>query len=106
MRKLALLMSAVVLAAAIVPCASCERATPNSTTPATVSAAESAHDSPHGQREVRLTGTVEAIHSSKVIVPQTLGQGGQLTLTHLIPNGTRVEKGGSDRGVRSHYTDR
>lgn len=93
MRKLALLMSAVVLAAAIVPCASCERATPNSTTPATVSAAESAHDSPHGQREVRLTGTVEAIHSSKVIVPQTLGQGGQLTLTHLIPNGTRVEKG-------------
>jgi multidrug resistance efflux pump len=36
---------------------------------------------------------VEAIHSSKVIVPQTLGQGGQLTLTHLIPNGTHVEAG-------------
>jgi len=89
-RKLALLMPAMVLAVAIVPCASCERArTPGSTTPATVSAAERSHD----QREVRLTGTVEAVHSSKVMVPQTLGQGGQLTLTRLIPNGSHVEKG-------------
>lgn len=87
MRKLALLMSAVVSAVAIV---SCERASPSSTgTPATASAVEPSH----GQREVRLTGTVEAIHSSKVIVPQTLGQGGQLTLTRLIPNGTHVEQG-------------
>ena len=86
MRKLALLMSAVVSAAAVV---SCERATPSSTgTPTTVSAAEPSH----GQREIRLTGTVEAIHSSKVIVPQTIGQGGQLTLTHLIPNGSHVQK--------------
>ena len=94
MRKLALLMSAVVLAVALV---SCDRAapgsTPGSTAPGTVSAAEPSHDQQHSQREVRLTGTVEAIHSSKVIVPQTLGQGGQLTLTRLIPNGTRVEKG-------------
>jgi multidrug efflux pump subunit AcrA (membrane-fusion protein) len=80
-------MSAVVSAVAIV---SCERASPSSTgTPATTSAVEPSH----GQREVRLTGTVEAIHSSKVIVPQTLGQGGQLTLTRLIPNGTHVEQG-------------
>lgn len=87
MRKVALLMSAVVLAVAIV---SCERATPNSTgTALSVSAAEPSH----GQREIRLTGTVEAIHSSKVIVPQTIGQGGQLTLTHLIPNGTHVQQG-------------
>jgi HlyD family secretion protein len=97
-RNLALLMSAVVLAVAIAACASCERATPSSTTSsATVSAAgplhDEQHDQTHGRREVRLTGTVEAIHSSKVIVPQTLGQGGQLTLTRLIPNGTHVEKG-------------
>jgi len=84
--KLALLMSPVVLAVMIV---ACERATPSSTAPTTVSASEPLH----GQREIRLTGTVEAIHSSKVIVPQTLGQGGQLTLTRLIPNGTHVEKG-------------
>jgi HlyD family secretion protein len=90
-RKLALLMSAVVLAVATV---SCERGTAGSASsntgaPATVSAAESSH----GQREIRLTGTVEAIHSSKVIVPQTLGQGGQLTLTRLIPNGSKVQQG-------------
>jgi HlyD family secretion protein len=90
-RLLALLMSAVVSAVAIV---SCERATPSNTeTPVSVSAAQPLHDQPHGQREIRLTGTVEAIHSSKVIVPQTLGQGGQLTLTHLIPNGTHVQQG-------------
>ena len=91
MRKLALLMWVVVSAMALV---SCERASPSGTpsatgTPATVSAAEPSH----GQREVRLTGTVEAIHSSKVIVPQTLGQGGQLTLTRLIPNGSQVKQG-------------
>ena len=90
MRKLALLIAAVAMA---VPIVSCERASPSSSAatsaPTTVSAAEPSH----GQREVRLTGTVEAIHSSKVIVPQTLGQGGQLTLTRLIPNGTRVAQG-------------
>ncbi len=83
MRQLALLMSAVVLV-------SCERATPSNTV-STPSAA--AAEPSHSQREIRLTGTVEAIHSSKVIVPQTLGQGGQLTLTRLIPNGTHVEQG-------------
>jgi HlyD family secretion protein len=86
-RKLALLMSAVVLV-------SCERATPNTAgTPAAASAAVSAAKPSHGQREIRLTGTVEAVHSSKVIVPQIVGQGGQLTLTHLIPNGTHVQVG-------------
>ena len=44
-------------------------------------------------RELRLTGVVEAIHSSKVTVPQIVGQGGRLTLTRLIANGTRVAKG-------------
>jgi multidrug efflux pump subunit AcrA (membrane-fusion protein) len=44
-------------------------------------------------REIRLTGVVEAIHASKVTVPQIIGQGGRLTLTQLIPNGARVRQG-------------
>ena len=87
MRSIVLVMSAVVLV-------SCERAKPNDAGTQVVSASAALPAEPsHGQREVRLTGTVEAVHSSKVIVPQTLGQGGQLTLTHLIPNGTHAEKG-------------
>ncbi len=89
MRKLALLMSAAVSAVGIV---SCERATPHSTA-AAASVEAAAAEPAHTQREIRLTGTVEAVHTSQVIVPQTLGQGGQLTLTHLIPNGSRVQPG-------------
>src|SRR5262245_29501047 len=44
-------------------------------------------------RELRLTGVVEAIHSSKVTVPQIVGQNGRLTLTRLISNGSRVKQG-------------
>jgi HlyD family secretion protein len=45
------------------------------------------------QRELRLTGIVEAIHSSKVMVPQIVGQNGRLTLTRLISNGVQVKAG-------------
>ena len=44
-------------------------------------------------RELRLTGIVEAVRNSKVAVPQIIGQNGRLTLTHLIPNGSRVKLG-------------
>ena len=44
-------------------------------------------------REIRLTGAVQAIHFSKVLVPAIYGQGGSLTLTRLIPNGSRVKEG-------------
>ena len=44
-------------------------------------------------RELRLSGVVEAIHSSKITVPQIIGQGGRLTLTQLIANGSRVKTG-------------
>jgi HlyD family secretion protein len=43
-------------------------------------------------REVRLTGLVEAVHSSKVLVPQIYGPGGPLTLTRLIRNGSAVKE--------------
>jgi HlyD family secretion protein len=48
---------------------------------------------PKTRRELRLSGIVEAIHSSKVMVPQIVGQQGRLTLTRLIANGSRVKQG-------------
>ena len=45
------------------------------------------------RREIRLTGIVEATRSSKVTVPQIIGQSYQFTLIRLIPNGSRVEEG-------------
>ena len=46
-----------------------------------------------GKREIRLTGIIEAVHSSKVLVPQIFGPGGPLTLTRLIRNGSEVKEG-------------
>ncbi|HEY1342931.1 MAG TPA: efflux RND transporter periplasmic adaptor subunit [Bryobacteraceae bacterium] len=69
---------------------SCARPTP----PVTHAATPPAGNEPASvKREVRLTGLVEAVHSSKVLVPQILGPGGPLTLTHLIPNGAAVKEG-------------
>src|SRR5436305_7947463 len=45
------------------------------------------------KREIRLTGIIEAVHSSKILVPQIFGPGGPLTLTHLIRNGSEVKEG-------------
>jgi multidrug resistance efflux pump len=45
------------------------------------------------KREIRITGTVQAVHSSKVQVPQIQGSGGNVTLTHFIPNGSTVLEG-------------
>src|SRR5215471_16334457 len=66
--------------------ASCSRPTP----PVTHAAPP---DAPRVKREVRVTGTVEAVHSSKVLVPQIFSQGGPMTLTKLIPNGSKVSAG-------------
>ena len=43
--------------------------------------------------EVRLTGTVQAVHFFTVQVPQIGGQGGRVTLTKIIANGVRVKTG-------------
>jgi HlyD family secretion protein len=45
------------------------------------------------RRQVRATGTVQAIHSFTVQTPQIAGQGGRLTLTGLAPNGAKVAAG-------------
>lgn len=42
---------------------------------------------------VRLTGTIQAVHSVYVLTPMVQGQGGNLTLTKLIENGATVRKG-------------
>jgi HlyD family secretion protein len=70
--------------------ASCGRPTPSTTQAASPAPAVSGAPA---KREVRLTGTVEAVRSSKVLTPQIWGQGGPVTLTKLIPNGVHVEKG-------------
>ena len=45
------------------------------------------------RHEVRLTGTIQAVHFFTVQVPQMRGQGGQVTLTRIIANGVRVKTG-------------
>jgi multidrug efflux pump subunit AcrA (membrane-fusion protein) len=66
--------------------ASCSR-----TTPPVAHAAPP--DAPRVKREVRVTGIVEAVHSSKILVPEIFSQGGRMTLTKLIPNGSQVKVG-------------
>ena len=44
-------------------------------------------------RLVRSNGTVQAVHALTVRVPQIHGQGGDMTLTKLIPTGAQVKEG-------------
>jgi HlyD family secretion protein len=77
---------------AFVLVASCTR-TNGSATPAAAEPPPAAQQVQRQQRELRLTGIVEAVHSNKVTVPQIAGLGGSLTLTRLIPNGSAVKEG-------------
>jgi multidrug resistance efflux pump len=52
-----------------------------------------ASDTPAVNRQVRATGTVQAVHSFTVQTPQIPGQGGRLTLTSMLPNGSVVKPG-------------
>jgi HlyD family secretion protein len=65
------------------------------TAPPTAQAASPTVNTPakNGKREIRLTGIVEAVRSSKILVPQIFGPGGPLTLTRLIRNGSEVKEG-------------
>ena len=45
------------------------------------------------RHEVRLTGTVQAVHFFTFQVPQIGGQNGRVTLTTIIANGVRVKSG-------------
>lgn len=44
-------------------------------------------------RRVRATGTIQAVRSVLVQVPRIEGQGGNITLARLVPNGAVVKKG-------------
>jgi len=48
---------------------------------------------PPARRQIRATGTVQAVHVSNIQVPAVTGQGGKMTLTSLVPNGSRVKQG-------------
>ena len=65
--------------------------------PATAHAAASQQPAPenpeHARREVRVTGTVQAVQSFKMQVPQISGNYTNMTLTHIIANGSRVKEG-------------
>ena len=45
------------------------------------------------RRQIRATGTVRAVHVFNVQVPAVTGQNGRMTLTGLVPNGSRVKEG-------------
>src|SRR5712691_6390697 len=45
------------------------------------------------RRQIRSTGTVQASHVFSVQIPQIVGQNGRITLTRLVPNGCKVNKG-------------
>lgn len=68
---------------------SCSRIAP----PVTQAASPSPAAAVPSKREIRITGTVQAVHSSKVLVPQIQGNYSNMALTHLIPNGSTVKEG-------------
>jgi multidrug efflux pump subunit AcrA (membrane-fusion protein) len=82
-RQLAALLPVLLLA-------SCSRTAPPT---AEAAAPPTTREPARADREIRLTGLVEAVHSSKILVPQIFGPGGPLTLTHLIRNGSEVKQG-------------
>ena len=84
-------MGGLIAAVALLWLAACSRTTPRTAEAASppVKVESSAPD----KHEIRLTGLVEAVHSSKILVPQIFGPGGAMTLTHLIPSGAAVKEG-------------
>ncbi len=81
------------VAVAVLPLvlASCNRYQPPVTHAA--SAQSTGETADRTRREVRITGTVQAVHSFKILVPQISGNYTNMTLTHMIPNGSRVTEG-------------
>ena len=89
-RNASLLLATSILLA----CLGCSRSMAPPTHAATVSPApSSAAEPPATHRQVRATGTVVAVHSYVVQTPQIRGQGGNITLTALAPNGATVKAG-------------
>lgn len=91
--------SALPLLCGLVAMASCVQSDPESVRFADTAAVEAASaswsDRPDSSRSrtARLTGTLEAVRSTRVVVPQLSGPSRGLTLTRLVPNGAVVEAG-------------
>lgn len=81
---------AILFAAALASCSgsnpSPEAARPSS--PATAPAPET----PAPSRPIRWTGTLEAVRTTRVFVPQVTGPTFRMTLTRLVPNGATVRR--------------
>ncbi len=63
--------------------------------PRTASAAPASPESKPqaGPRQIRATGTIEAVRAFTVQVPRVEGQNSRMTLVKLVPNGTSVKEG-------------
>lgn len=85
-----LYISAFVALPALLLQSACARPDPPTVRAASASVAKA---TPALHREIRITGSIEAIHSSKIVVPRIYGQGGALTLTSFIANGSHVHQG-------------
>jgi HlyD family secretion protein len=86
------ILAALALVGALVSLG-CGHAIVPQTHAATVSPAINEATEAPAHKQVRATGTIVAIHSYTVQTPQVAGQGGQLTLTALAPNGAKVAVG-------------
>ncbi len=80
-------------AAALVALAGCSRPAPRVAQAASAGTVPASLPGARVAREIRISGIVEAVHYSKVLVPAIYGQAGSVTLTRLIPNGSRVKEG-------------
>src|SRR4051812_8020515 len=83
------LLAVLVLSLFLSGCGSVESVRANVSTPAAATP---------GKREIRATGTIQALRALTVQVPQVSGlpgaqNNGRLTLVRLVPNGTRVKQG-------------
>ena len=92
-RRHAIPLLAVIPIVSMLFSAGCDRAVVPQTHAATVIPGANDPTEVPSHRQVRATGTVQAIHSYTVQTPQIAGQGGRLTLTALAPNGANVAAG-------------
>jgi HlyD family secretion protein len=86
-------LSAVLALASALLSSGCSHSIVPQTHAASVSPAVSETSEAKIHKQVRATGTVVAVRSYTVQTPQIAGQGGQLTLTALAPNGAKVAVG-------------
>lgn len=76
-----------VVAIALLGACGCKRAVVQASSPLPVETREL----PLGPRQVRATGTVQAVRKLTIQVPQITGQNGRITLVRLIPSQTYLK---------------